>query len=161
VAFLFTSKKNTTKKMAKRKRKILGFFNKIKKFHPVGMVVGAIQKGRERRRLRRAASEGESEPLASKFGAQASIPMGGSGAAQINQNQGEGSATVDALGTVEKVAGLVKGDPSPDERGGNNDASGADPKEKKPFYKTPIGIAAIAGGALLLIGGIYMATKKK
>jgi hypothetical protein len=157
------------------KLKVKNFFSKIKK--RVNNVRAGVKKVFTKRNGGgNAEANQEDSGLLDKmqFAKQESLPMGGAGAAQINQNQGEGAAKMDALGVVEKIAGVseavggvirsLKGGDA--DAGGNGDAEpggagGSEPTEKKPFYKTPIGIAAIAGGALLLIGGIYMAVKKK
>jgi hypothetical protein len=44
---------------------------------------------------------------------------------------------------------------------GGKNQGGAPTATPTPFLQTPTGMAVIGGGALLLIGGIYLATKKK
>jgi hypothetical protein len=178
VAFLFSiiiiKKKYFIMANGRGKQKVRNFFGKIRK---TGQLIKRKIKHIGRPKNRAAAdaqeernNENEGGGLIEKvnFAKVESLPMGGG---QVNQNQGEGAAPMDALGVVEKVAGigdaiggviktLKGGDDAP---GGSSDAGGGDgkdPSEKKPFYKTPIGIATIAGGALLVIGGIYFATKK-
>ena len=71
-----------------------------------------------------------------------------------------GQGAKDLFGKVLDTAGSIIGGKTggSQESPGSADQSGSGADEPKPFYKNPIFIGA---GILVLVGGIYFATKKK
>jgi hypothetical protein len=125
---------------------------------------GKVARERRRGRIARLKEEADSKAYARRKEADAAFELAKQGIPTNKQSNFE-----KFVNGAAKVAGAVGGGRNQDEQtssqmpepkgfGGSNQE--VQPEAKKPFYKTPVGMAAIGGGVLVVVGILYFALKK-